>query len=158
MHWGKGHPPFSHHHTPSFSATWLWFGNCQPFVSAQLFLAFLCVSSHLHRPSSLSGERVTHGDASPKGGLFSDYDTARRSTAADSLTEGCPVNQASQWSRERGYSWWQLKDRLMDPAAGCLHTQQKAGSVFMVELCARIDYLSRKSSLWYGGWQCHGAD
>ncbi|KAG8000899.1 hypothetical protein GBF38_018184, partial [Nibea albiflora] len=55
---------------------------------------------------------------------------------------------ASQWSREQGYSRWQLKDRLMDPAAGCLRTQQKAGTIFTVELCARIDYLSRKSSLW----------
>lgn len=83
-------------------------------------------------------ERVTHSDASLKGGLHSDYDTARRSTAANSLTEGCPVNQTSQWPCcccwEGGRSRWQLKDQLTDAAAGWLHTQQNTGTVFMVEL------------------------
>lgn len=114
-----------------------------------------------NQPSSLSREGDSWWCLS-KGRTSHDYDTVRRSTATNSLSEGCPVNQSSQWpcccSWERGCSRWQLKDQLMDSAADCLHTQQNAGTVFMAELCTWMDYLSGKSSLWYVGRQCHSAD
>lgn len=140
MHWSKGHPPFSHYHTPSFSATWLWNGNSQPFcVCSALFFFCVCLlapssalASNPTDPPRWAG-RVTHSNASLKGGLRSDYGTERRSTATNSLTEGCPVNQTSQWSCcccwEGGRSRWQLKDQLMNSAAGCQHTQQNARTV-----------------------------